>query len=221
MSKIVPFTQLTLEIPPTPLFRDSQGAAVVPQVPLMQLLSKFDGQTWTDKVTATGAERRQYRVRRLPDYLMLHLARFVSSGFGFTSSEKNTSIVTFPVRGLELRDVLNLHTEEGDGGTVGGTKYDLICSIAHDSEAAQSVTTGLTSAGPVPGRGRPAPVASVGSNDALASGTYRVHLLAGSAGGGAGAGQWYELQDLHVGDTMPQLVGLSESSLLIYERRKR
>ena len=32
--------------------------------------------------------------------------------------------------------------------------------------------------------------------------------------------QWYEIQDLHVQETMPQLVGLSESYMLIYERQE-
>jgi len=31
--------------------------------------------------------------------------------------------------------------------------------------------------------------------------------------------QWYEIQDLHVSETMPQLIGLSESLLTIYQRR--
>ena len=32
--------------------------------------------------------------------------------------------------------------------------------------------------------------------------------------------QWYEIQDLHVQETMPQLIGLSESNIMIYERKK-
>jgi hypothetical protein len=31
--------------------------------------------------------------------------------------------------------------------------------------------------------------------------------------------QWFELQDLHVSETMPQLIGLSESYMLVYERK--
>lgn len=30
--------------------------------------------------------------------------------------------------------------------------------------------------------------------------------------------QWYEIQDLHVQETMPQMIGLSESYVLIYQR---
>ncbi len=32
-------------------------------------------------------------------------------------------------------------------------------------------------------------------------------------------GQWYEIEDLDVGETMPQLIGVSESYLLIFERK--
>ena len=30
----------------------------------------------------------------------------------------------------------------------------------------------------------------------------------------------YEVQDLHVQETMPQLIGLSESYIIIYERKR-
>jgi U4/U6.U5 tri-snRNP-associated protein 2 len=32
-------------------------------------------------------------------------------------------------------------------------------------------------------------------------------------------GQWYEMQDLNVTETMPQLIGVSESLLLVFERK--
>lgn len=31
--------------------------------------------------------------------------------------------------------------------------------------------------------------------------------------------QWYEIQDLHVQETLPQLITLSESCILIYEKK--
>jgi U4/U6.U5 tri-snRNP-associated protein 2 len=31
--------------------------------------------------------------------------------------------------------------------------------------------------------------------------------------------QWYEIQDLHVQETLPQLIGISESCILVYERK--
>ncbi|KAH3863462.1 U4/U6.U5 tri-snRNP-associated protein 2-like [Dreissena polymorpha] len=44
-------------------------------------------------------------------------------------------------------------------------------------------------------------------------GTYRTHILH------KGSGKWYELQDLHVADILPQMITLSESYIQIFELR--
>ena len=44
-------------------------------------------------------------------------------------------------------------------------------------------------------------------------GSYRCHVQHKATG------QWYEMQDLEVTETMPQLIGVSESYLLIFERK--
>ena len=111
-----PFYMLSLDVPQMPLFRDGQGATVIPQVPLLELLRKFDGHTWSDKLNAKGQPvRKQYTLRRLPRYLVFHLVRFASSGFGFGDGDKNSTIVTFPVRNLEMREYLQQQSGEGDG----------------------------------------------------------------------------------------------------------
>lgn len=99
----VPFSYLSLDIPACPLFRDSEGGLVIPQVPLFELLSKFDGSSWTDSVTSEAHVRRKYRILQLPRYLVLHLVRFTRNNFYL---EKNPTIVTFPVKNLEMRDFL-------------------------------------------------------------------------------------------------------------------
>lgn len=38
---------LTLDIPATPLFKDSQGGNIIPQIPLFKVLDKYNGQNWT------------------------------------------------------------------------------------------------------------------------------------------------------------------------------
>lgn len=43
-------------------------------------------------------------------------------------------------------------------------------------------------------------------------GTYRVHILHKANG------QWYEMQDLHVTEILPQMITLTESYIQIYER---
>jgi U4/U6.U5 tri-snRNP-associated protein 2 len=110
----VPFTYLSLDIPPIPLFRDSEGSQTIPQLPLFQIFSKFDGNQWTDQVTKEAHYRKRYRIRKLPRYLILHLARFTKNNF---SLEKNPTVVTFPVRNLELKDYLfeNSGLDENSG----------------------------------------------------------------------------------------------------------
>ena len=71
-------------------------------------------------------------------------------------------------------------------------RYDLLANACHDLQS---------------GLGKDA------QQDPLQHGTYRVHVHQESSD------QWYEIQDLHVSETMPQLIGLSESLLTIYQRR--
>ena len=65
------------------------------------MLAKFDGTTTTDVVKGGQLSRRQYKVRKLPPYLILHVARFTKNNFFV---EKNPTIVNFPVKNLELKD---------------------------------------------------------------------------------------------------------------------
>lgn len=71
-------------------------------------------------------------------------------------------------------------------------KYDLVANITHDS---------------------PADVGREGKHDPLQEGSYKCHVRH------IGTNQWYEIQDLHVQETMPQLIGVSESYVLIFERK--
>ena len=260
-----PFLYLTLDIPPTPLFKDSEGGLIIPQIPLFEVLKKIDGETWTDSVTnaassSSGLVRKKYDILQLPQYLILHLNRFTKNNFYL---EKNPTIVTFPVKNLELRNYLNMQDpallqkeekkrgikdEDLDGFSVKAmksfiqkygttaqvqesnlaiekksllelakavkktdvfadisTKYDLIANICHDTAPSQGVTV-------VKDSKRKAK--SIVTENVLDGGCYRVHTL------NKGANQWYELQDLHVTETMPQLISLSESYMLVYELKK-
>lgn len=96
------FLQLTLDIPEKPLFRDENGGLVIPQEPLSSVLKKFDGVSFWDAVSASGVtQRKKYQLLRLPNYLILHLARFKTNQY---SREKNPTIVAFPVKNLDLGD---------------------------------------------------------------------------------------------------------------------
>ena len=70
------------------------------QVPIFDLLRKFNNQQTSDDIKAG---RRRFRLTKLPSYLVLHIKRFTKNNFFV---EKNPTIVNFPVKNLELRDVV-------------------------------------------------------------------------------------------------------------------
>lgn len=181
------FLYLTLDIPPTPLFKDTQGGNIIPQIPLFDVLTKYNGVKLSDTVKSGVQSRKRYVVKKLPKYLIFHFARFTKNNF---YSEKNPTIVHIPVKDLELKDQFALEDDAATDDAV--TKYDLLANACHD------LPTGL---------GKDA------QQDPLQHGTYRVHVQQPTSD------QWYEIQDLHVSETMPQLIGLSESLMCIYQRR--
>lgn len=122
--KATPFLYLTLEVPPAPLFKDEQEKNIIPQVPIFDLLKKFDGNTVTH--IATTGEMRTFRISTLPPYLVLHVKRFTKNNW-FT--EKNPTIVTSPLKNLDMKDYLTANNREQ-----GSTKYDLIANICHEGE---------------------------------------------------------------------------------------
>lgn len=72
------------------------------QVPIFEILRKYDGERIHDDIK-NG--RRKYRITRLPRYLVLHMKRFQKNNFFV---EKNPTIVNFPVKNLELEDIVAL-----------------------------------------------------------------------------------------------------------------
>ena len=72
------------------------------------------------------------------------------------------------------------------------TKFDLVANLVHDSPAERENVKA----------------------DPLVEGGFKVHVQ------NRAIEQWYEVQDLHVEETLPQLVGVSESYMLVYERQK-
>ncbi|TKW23053.1 hypothetical protein SEVIR_4G268600v4 [Setaria viridis] len=172
----VPFLMLGLDLPPPPLFKDAMEKNIIPQVPLFNILKKFDGETVTEVVRPSIA-RMRYRVTRLPKYLILHMRRFTKNNFFV---EKNPTLVNFPVKNLELKDYIPLPKPKENHKI--RSKYDLIANIVHDGK---------------PGEG-----------------CYRVFVQRKSEEA------WYEMQDLHVTETLPQMVALSEAYMQIYEQHE-
>ena len=173
------------------------------------MLKKYDGSSWTDHVGPDGLARKRYSIESLPNYLIFHLGRFTKNNFYL---EKNHTIVTFPVKNLEMKDYLAC----AGGQTPVSAKYDLIVNICHDSHVSigenlsHSATLNSGDDKEIPQQRKKN---STIPKSVLDNGCYRAHTQ------NKATGQWFELQDLHVSETMPQLIGLSESYILVYERK--
>ncbi|KAJ9081749.1 Ubiquitin carboxyl-terminal hydrolase 10 [Entomophthora muscae] len=94
------FYFLTLDLPPPPLFSDEMEENIIPQIPLSKLLEKFNGVTKQE----TGTEIRKYSLHHLPPYLILYIKRFGKNNW---STEKNPTIVNFPIQNLSLVDIIS------------------------------------------------------------------------------------------------------------------
>ena len=208
-------------------------------MPLYSLLAKYDGVTLTKEIW--NNIEKTYRITKLPRFLIFTINRLKKNEFFI---EKDSSIVLFPVQNLEMRDFFfppvraasreivskmsetplkafithNGESIEGcdsveklrkkalemvsRGGmllpNMTNTKYDLIGSICHDVELKDEEREGIQS--------------SLKSNP-LDMGTYRIHLR------NVGSNTWYEIQELVVSKLFPDDVCVSESSILVYERK--
>ncbi|KAL7285603.1 hypothetical protein ACG7TL_000707 [Trametes sanguinea] len=91
-STVSPFLFLAVDLPPPPLFQDSVEKNIIPQ--------EFAGQL------------RRFKCQRLPPYVILHFKRFTKNQF---VEEKNPTIVNFPLRGLDFKDLGTTHDK---GSTV-------------------------------------------------------------------------------------------------------
>lgn len=115
-SRTVPFYYLSLDLPPVPLYQSSSGEFTVPQVPLEQLLSKYDG----GQLSQRGDLLQAFSLEELPDYLILHYKRFVKTHLIW---EKNRTIVSHPLARLPVLDSKkDVH------------HYDIFANICHRGE---------------------------------------------------------------------------------------
>lgn len=119
-----PFMFLSLDLPPPPLFQDERN--IIPQVPLFELLVKFDGVTEKEVKTYKESFMKRFQLTELGDYLIVCIKRFTKNTFFV---EKNGTIVNFPVKNIEMRDYL---AAAHPGKELPSFKYDLIANIVHD-----------------------------------------------------------------------------------------
>jgi U4/U6.U5 tri-snRNP-associated protein 2 len=66
-----PFLHLSVDLPPPPLFRDELKESIIPQVPILQILNKFDGVTEQEIKTYKENFIKRYEIVKLPKYLIL------------------------------------------------------------------------------------------------------------------------------------------------------
>jgi len=118
--KTTPFYLLILDPPPPPVFKDAREKTIIPQEPLFTLLRKFDGVTKIYE--PISKEYRVFRITKLPKYLIIAINRFTSN---LWTKEKNRTIITFPMKGLDMGPYTNLNSEQC-------TKYNLIANIRHN-----------------------------------------------------------------------------------------
>ncbi|VEL44186.1 unnamed protein product [Protopolystoma xenopodis] len=91
---------MTCDLPPAPLYLDEFKENIIPQVPLGNLLAKFNGLHEKEYRDSTV---RRFRLQRLPPYLLLYVKRFVKNIF---TLEKNPTIVNFPIKGVDFGELL-------------------------------------------------------------------------------------------------------------------
>lgn len=187
-STISPFLQLQLELPPSPLYADAAERNIIPQVPLYTILHKFNG---IQEQNMRGTLKK-FRLVQLPRYLIIHIKRF-STNTQF-EVEKNPTIVSFPIKNLDLRDFLEMPAGVDPASVT--TRYDLVSNIAHEG-----LVTKATGTNEVHDKGV-----------AVKEGVFRAQCLNKSQE------QWFLMDDLHIQEILPQVVSISEAYIQVYER---
>ena len=214
-TKLVGFKYLSLPIPPPPLFRDAEGGLIIPQVPIFDLLRKFDGQTCSEEVVKGVTIRKRYRLRKLPRYLVFNLDRKGKNNFS-TTDTKNRTIVTFPAKNLEMRDYFEplpstpSSSSSASSGAAGSaeslTKYNLVANVGYrhaDAANQKSITIGAQSGAATVAKKTKGGSDKGAAEKSAALGSFLVHVH------NKATDQWYEMQDLNVTEIAPHQIGES------------
>lgn len=122
---VTPYMQLTLDLPPAPLFQDELDKNIIPQVPLTSILSKYDGVKPAEHMNT----RKRYRLLHpLPPFLLFHIKRFSKNKF---VQERNPTIVTFPTRSLDMSPYVEPNPKIHPPGEP--IWYDLVANVTHEA----------------------------------------------------------------------------------------
>ncbi|KAJ1551168.1 hypothetical protein HK096_002762 [Nowakowskiella sp. JEL0078] len=118
--KVSPFMFLTLDLPNAPLYQDELEKNIIPQVPIVNLLAKYDGKTFQE----IGQSIKRHKITKLPPFLIFHVKRFSKNNFSF-QREKNPTIVNFPLGGLDMKEYASVEGE---------TRFDLVANVLHEGK---------------------------------------------------------------------------------------
>uniref|UniRef100_A0A2K5BUC6 ubiquitinyl hydrolase 1 n=1 Tax=Aotus nancymaae TaxID=37293 RepID=A0A2K5BUC6_AOTNA len=113
------FMYLTLDLPTAPLYKDKNEQLIIPQVPLFNILAKFNGITEKECKTYKNFLKR-FQLTKL----------FTKNNFFV---EKNPTIVNFPITNVDLREYLFEEVQAVHRNTT----YDLIANIMHDGKPSE------------------------------------------------------------------------------------
>ncbi|CAJ0852586.1 8938_t:CDS:2 [Entrophospora sp. SA101] len=84
----------------------------------------------SQKTSESAGALKRFQLISLPNYLIFHIKRFTKNNWDL---EKNPTIVNFPIKKIEMKDLLeNPESEMLD------THYDLIANICHEGKAGKS-----------------------------------------------------------------------------------
>jgi U4/U6.U5 tri-snRNP-associated protein 2 len=178
------FLVLTLDLPAAPLFQDALEKNIIPQVPLTTILGKYNGIQPQEKMK----NRVRYRLLHpLPPYLLFNIKRFSTNKF---VSERNPTIVTFPVHSLDMSPYVEPNPKEYPPGEP--IYYDLVANITHEAVKKKDDSV-------------------EGEQE---SKVWRVQLKDRSRD------DWYGIQDLFVEKERGETLFTKEAYLMVWERRR-
>jgi len=180
----VKYLMLTLDLPAAPLFQDELERNIIPQVPLVNILEKYDG----IRTQEVASARKRYRlVHPLPPFLLFHVKRFSKNKF---VHERNPTIVTFPVRSLNMAPYVEPNPAVHPIGEP--IWYDLVANVTHEAIRIRDDSV----EGEVERKVWRAQVRDRAKDD------------------------WLEIQDLYVEKVATETLFTKESYLMVWERRK-
>ena len=68
----MPFNYLMCDLPPPPLFPDGMQENIIPQVPIFQVLNKFNGIQEKEYKTYKDSTMKKFELTRLPPYIIIY-----------------------------------------------------------------------------------------------------------------------------------------------------